>query len=433
MITALLLSCLPSTALVQAEDAPVPKVVFTRPGQDMVVPSGPAAVVIEFDVGMDARSFSWGPGTDTMPNPTEEPRWMNDNIWAFNLDLEPNTTYSFVLNPEPEQGFVSLKGVPLETTVVRFSTNDLRSDNAPIARHQAAADALITAMQERYAYRDQRAVDWVQWEKETQAKLYPVRNSKDFAKLATEQLALLEDLSIQVQLKGDSTPTYRPRVDPNYDRRRTMGLLTDIQSLSAYVMQAQATPEIAYLAIDFWTRTEALSAEELFTTALKSMESDKGLIIDVRSNRGGDQAIALNLAGRLLSEPGVYAQTASPNADGVLGEAVDQSAEPVRPRFTKPVAILQGPTNMGVNEVFVLAASQSERVRTFGGSTYGAVGQTESIDLGNDIRILLPTERTTRPSGEVYEGQGLPPDQAVPWAEEGDPVLAAAIAWLNTQ
>lgn len=433
MITALLLSCLPSTALVQAEDAPVPKVVFTRPAQDQVVPAGPAAIVVEFDVAMDARSFSWGPSTDTMPEPAEEPRWMNDNIWSFNLDLEPNTTYSFVLNPEPEQGFVSLKGVPLETTEVRFSTNDLRSDTAPIARHQAAADALIAAMQARYAYRDQRSVDWAQWERETQAKLYPVRNSKDFAALATEQLALLEDLSIQVQLKGKSTPSFRPRVDPNYDRRRTLGLLSEIQSLSAYVIQAQATPQMGYLAIDFWTQSDALPAAELFTEALKTLETDKGLIIDVRANRGGEAEIALNLAARLLNDPAVYAKTASPDAEGVLGEAADLRLEPVRPRFSKPVAVLQGPTNMGVNEVFVLAASQSERVRTFGAATYGAAGQTQAIDLGNDVQILLPTERTTDAKGGIYEGQGIAPDQSVPWSEEGDPVLAAAIAWLNTQ
>ncbi|MFT5583445.1 MAG: hypothetical protein ACI9VR_001023 [Cognaticolwellia sp.] len=432
MITALLLSCLPSVQSVLAEDPPTPQVVFTRPAQDQMIPAGPAAIIVEFDVGMDARSFSWGPGTDTALVPTKEPHWMHDTIWSFNADLEPNTTYSFVLNPGQERGFVSLNGAPAETTVVRFSTSDLSSDEQPIARHQIATDRMIQALRTQYAYRAQREVDWAKWEKETQAKLYPARNSDAFAKAAIEQLALLGDLSIQLQLKEDLSPTYRPEVAPNYDRRRTLGLLTDIRSLSASVLQAQASPSVGYLAVDYWSSTEEVDSALLYTQALKELEAGQGLVIDVRGNRGGDLDLALEMAGHFLNGPVVYAKTATVS-EGRVGTPKDLSAEPIRPRYNKPVALLQGTTNMGVNEAFVLVMQNGAQVRTFGGPTYGAAGETTLVDLGNDTRLHLPTLLTMDNQGSVYEGQGLAPDQLVPWADQGDPVLAAALAWLETQ
>jgi C-terminal processing protease CtpA/Prc len=76
---------------------------------------------------------------------------------------------------------------------------------------------------------------------------------------------------------------------------------------------------------------------------------------------------------------------------------------------------------------------QGEQVRTFGAPTYGAAGETTIVDLGNDTKLHLPTQLTMDAKGTIYEGTGLTPDQAVPWAEEGDPVLAAAVAWLATQ
>lgn len=430
MITALLLSCLPSVQSVHAEDPPQPEVIFTRPAQDKVVPAGPVAVVVEFDVGMDARSFDWDQGN--IPEPTKEPHWMNDTIWSFSAVLEPNTTYSFTLNPGQDQGFVSLNGSPLETTVVRFSTNELTTENQPIARHQVAADRMIEALQTDYAYRAQREVDWTSWEKETQAKLYPARNSNDFAKVAIEQLALLGDLSIQLQLKEDLSPTYRPTVTPNYDRRRTLGLITDIRSLSASVMQAQASPTVGYLTIDYWNSTEEVDSAELYTQALKELEAGQGLIIDVRANRGGDLDLALAMAGHFLNDQAIYGQTAT-FEKGQVGNPEYLAADPERPRYNKPVAVLQGPTNMGVNEAFLLVMQQGEQVRTFGGPTYGAAGETTIVDLGNDTRLHMPTMLTMDSQGKIYEGTGLAPDQVVPWAEEGDPVLAAALAWLETQ
>ena len=336
------------------------------------------------------------------------------------------------MNPEQERGFKSLRGAPLETIEVRFSTSDLSSDKQPIPRHQVATDRMIQALKTDYAYRAQHQVDWDSWEKETQAKLYKSRNSDEFAEVAIEQLALLEDLSIQLQLKEDLSPTYRPKVDPNYDRRRSLGLLTDIRSLSASVLQAQASPSVGYLAIDYWNSTEEVDSAELYTQALKDLQAGEGLIIDVRSNRGGDLDLALALAGHFLNEPVVYAKTATVSQRQV-DELKDLSAEPNRPRFNKPVALLQGTTNMGVNEAFVLVMQNGQQVRSFGSPTYGAAGETTIVDLGNDTRFHIPTLLTMDPLGQVFEGKGLAPDQVVPWTQTGDPVLAAALAWLETQ
>ena len=74
-----------------------------------------------------------------------------------------------------------------------------------------------------------------------------------------------------------------------------------------------------------------------------------------------------------------------------------------------------------------------QQVRSFGSPTYGAAGETTIVDLGNDTRFHIPTLLTMDPLGQVFEGKGLAPDQVVPWTQTGDPVLAAALAWLETQ
>ena len=197
-------------------------------------------------------------------------------------------------------------------------------------------------------------------------------------------------------------------------------------------MQAQASPTVGYLTIDYWNSTEEVDSAELYTQALKELEAGQGLIIDVRANRGGDLDLALAMAGHFLNDQAIYGQTAT-FEKGQVGNPEYLAADPERPRYNKPVAVLQGPTNMGVNEAFLLVMQQGEQVRTFGGPTYGAAGETTIVDLGNDTRLHMPTMLTMDSQGKIYEGTGLAPDQVVPWAEEGDPVLAAALAWLETQ
>ena len=104
-----------------------------------------------------------------------------------------------------------------------------------------------------------------------------------------------------------------------------------------------------------------------------------------------------------------------------------------RPRYRKPVVILQDVNSFSATDVFLGAFKGLENVTLMGTASGGGSGRARGLELAHSrIGIRLSTMASFQPDGRLYDGQGVTPDAVVlPGPEyfigEGDRQLEAAL------
>lgn len=166
-----------------------------------------------------------------------------------------------------------------------------------------------------------------------------------------------------------------------------------------------------------------------------------GLIIDIRTNSGGNGALAMNFAGYFYRQEFILSQDAYYNA--LTGQfEYEELPTRVRPApviYDGPIAVLIGPDCISACEWFAYAMTHNERSILVGHyPTAGAAGEVGrgQYDLPDGLSMQFPTGRPETPDGQLLiEGVGVEPDITVPVTEDSvlgrvDTVLNAAIEAL---
>ncbi|WP_327401920.1 S41 family peptidase [Streptomyces sp. NBC_01288] len=144
-----------------------------------------------------------------------------------------------------------------------------------------------------------------------------------------------------------------------------------------------------------------------------------GLIIDVRINGGGSDAMGLHIASRLTDTP--YIAYAKRARDDPKNPAHHTRPEPVpvlpahSPRYTGPIAVLTGGSTVSAGETFTQALMNrpGETLR-IGQPTQGVFSDTLTRHLPNGMAAWLPNEEFLTHSGRTFDGTGIPPQVRVP-------------------
>jgi carboxyl-terminal processing protease len=169
-----------------------------------------------------------------------------------------------------------------------------------------------------------------------------------------------------------------------------------------------------------------------FGEAIRDCGHCPGIIIDLRGNPGGIGAMAMGMAGFLISQP-----------DQKLGTMYMRTL-PIRfvifPRpevYSGPVAILVDGFTASTSEIFAGGLQDLKRARTFGERTAGAAlpSQIERLPNGDGFQYAMANYISE--SGLQLEGHGVTPDVVVPLdrkalAEGRDAVVEAAIKWFQS-
>jgi C-terminal processing protease CtpA/Prc len=149
--------------------------------------------------------------------------------------------------------------------------------------------------------------------------------------------------------------------------------------------------------------------------ALKDLSGSSGLVLDLRGNGGGgfDGARALR------------------------NFNLDDGAEPLRPRFTGPIAMLIDERCISAGEGWASWFVARRRARLFGSATAGASSRKETYTLTNGLyRVIFPVKLYRGFLARPIELRGLEPDvpvrcRAADLAAGRDTVLAAAAKYLK--
>ncbi|MER6852871.1 S41 family peptidase [Streptomyces flaveolus] len=145
----------------------------------------------------------------------------------------------------------------------------------------------------------------------------------------------------------------------------------------------------------------------------------RGLIIDLRVNGGGSDALGVHLAGRLTDTP--YTAYAKRVRNDPRNPARRTQPEPVpvlpslAPRFTGPVAVLTGGSTFSAGETFTQALmARPGRTVRIGQATQGLFSDVMHRYLPNGMAAWLPNEEFLDAEGRAYDGTGIPPHLVEP-------------------
>jgi len=186
---------------------------------------------------------------------------------------------------------------------------------------------------------------------------------------------------------------------------------------------------VGYLAFNFFLDPAGVMKE--FGAAMAAYAAAPGVILDLRGNGGGIGAMAMGVAGWFLADKGSQLGTMF-TRDGQVNFAVTPRVN----AFQGPVAVLVDGLSASTTEILAGGLQDLGRVRVFGTPTAGAALPSNIERLPNGDGFQYAIANYVSQGGQVLEGHGVTPDEVVvPTREaliaQGDPVLAAALAWLR--
>ncbi len=247
-------------------------------------------------------------------------------------------------------------------------------------------------------------------------------------------LAELKDLHVWIE-----TPDER-RVHPhssgyraNFNRQAVERQLDPCERFGRIAVTGRTKEGFAVAAIRGLPPGEDALYEQLID-AMKGMSDAPGFIVDLRSNGGGVEPRAAQIAGLFADMRYLYARSkrrSGPAADD-FRESPGRHIEPATSKpFTGPVVCLIGPGCVSSGEGFALMMKAMDHVTLVGQPTRGASGNPHPVTLSNGVKVWFSRWVSMEPDGTPLEGRGIQPDVTVEHKGEGDPTFDKAVEILR--
>lgn len=168
-----------------------------------------------------------------------------------------------------------------------------------------------------------------------------------------------------------------------------------------------------------------------FARDLAAFKDTAGVVIDLRGNPGGIGAMAMGMAGHLVSDENKKLGTMRTRQT-----SLDFVVNPQVSRYAGKVAVLVDELSASTSEIFAGGLQDLGRARVFGRRTPGAALPSTIEELPNGERFQYAIADYVSAGGKVLEGNGVTPD--VPVALDPkllragkDPDIVAATRWIQ--
>lgn len=162
-----------------------------------------------------------------------------------------------------------------------------------------------------------------------------------------------------------------------------------------------------------------------FEKALEELEAQKmeGLVVDLRSNPGGNLNTVVNILDLLLPE-GTLVYTEDKNGEKEVYSSDEKECD-------IPVAVLVNGYSASASEIFAGAIQDYEKGPIVGTTTYGKGIVQQLIGLNDGTSLKVTISEYFTPNGRSIHGKGIEPDVEVEYDEtnpETDNQLETALA-----
>lgn len=305
---------------------------------------------------------------------------------------------------------------------------------------------------------DLKQVDWPASIEAAMASVSNTTSDADFFEVLYQLTMPLADAHVQVSsealgsFSADGKPTLIARLINEYAAANALAEPLspgDIERLNQYIdsqlslreatifsyaedgsVKTAANGEISWYSVDniaylyigamtgFSDEEDARSLLNALDAALDQVLADiqyaEGLIIDIRTNNGGRDFLAMAIASRFVSTQTLA--FSKQTREGSHRTALEDVF--IGPRgdiqYLGPVALLTSNSTVSAAEVFTLMMRALPNVTVIGESTQGALSDALEKELPNGFTFSLANQFYFSPEGEWFEHIGIPADIEVP-------------------
>jgi C-terminal processing protease CtpA/Prc len=292
------------------------------------------------------------------------------------------------------------------------------ASTAPSDSYQGRFQELWDRYDSTYPYFVHKAIDWNAVHHIHLPRAQAAGSQDELVSALVDMLSALHDVHIWlVRPDGSTVSTYTSPRARNWERTTWL----EYTARAGWNQQSGTSfgwgrfGEVGYLTIGDWNPARVSAAG--LDMALESLRNAPALVIDVRMNGGGNDAIAMEFAGRFATSAlttEFFRFRGGPRHDDFTAP----TARRLSPRgpwtFTAPVFLLIGRGVYSSNESFVAAMRELPQVTLVGDTTGGGTGNPALHPLGDGWQYTVPRWIATTVDGIVIEDNGIPPDLVLP-------------------
>jgi len=368
----------------------------------------------------------------------------NDIAETFTMPALSDDGNSLTINPEGDTTF------------------DVHLDRLTDLPSSCANESLITAtsptvtfeflwhtFNDHYAFFSEREVNWNTLYADLRPLVHDDMNDEDLLEVIEILLSSLNDGHVQLETDNDdyNFVDYMGAVAEVIDTFEEQTQFSDIQEYASFLSDRYIDIRSGYLdngseksaggedgdvftwgtinqqtgylrvnsMVDVTTHENGSLNEELnavnaiMQSVLADLQSTNGMIIDVRSNGGGEDAVSLAIASYFTDQTRL---AVAKRARSYLGET-DEIEAYVSPAnespYLNPIAIIGSQDTASAAEIFLMAMSALPQVTLVGQNSGGILSDTLEKALPNGWEISLSNEVYTDYLGINHEAIGIQP------------------------
>lgn len=309
----------------------------------------------------------------------------------------------------------------------------------PAADFASQFDSLWNTFDREYSYFEHKRIDWNAMRATYRPRALATGDQAAFMDVIREMLGQLHDVHVVIRDPGGRTiPTYDPHSFVNWNRSLWQQYTARANWTSWGTDSGFGVLDgVPYFSFGSWSTTAVRSAE--FDAAIERYRSSPAMILDVRMNPGGNDALAFEIAGRFTPSTLNFGYVRFRNgpAHTDFGPPTIRTVSPRGAwQFAGRVYVLIGRRCASSNESFILAMSLLPSVTLVGDRTAGATANPRSFSLANGWSYTVSRWIEYTVDHQVIEDSGIMPDVVVPasdadFAQGRDPVIDAALSMAS--
>ncbi|MCC5937111.1 MAG: S41 family peptidase [Lunatimonas sp.] len=317
-----------------------------------------------------------------------------------------------------------------------FGCEAIIAPDRPDANPNAVFEHLWTDIHHRYSFFEEKQIDWQAKKDQYRSLISEDMDQYELFEVLGDLLAELEDGHVNLQSTFNRSRNWSWYEDYPlfYDEQLIFEryLKTDYRIIGPLL--AQTVQNTLYVNCRSFERT--LTAQHM-DEIIRLMQFHDGLIVDVRSNGGGNLLNALQIASRLTEEELIYARQRFKTGPGRSDftpwapmRIVPRSGE----KYLGKVAVLTNRRSYSSTTFFAQMMRVLPQARLFGDQTGGGGGTPAYAELPNGWTYRFSGSQTIDLDGAQLEF-GVPVDQLLTHPMDhtpgSDAFIEAAIRWLG--
>ncbi|RMF00768.1 MAG: peptidase S41 [Bacteroidetes bacterium] len=280
-------------------------------------------------------------------------------------------------------------------------------------------EAMWTEFNQLYGLFEVRDIDWQAVYQNYRPQVHDDMSEEALYRLLTGMLDELDDSHVGLLAVNTDLPQYQGGMGGRLDTIRDFHLPIVVENYLADAQESDPftygwlTDSTGYLHIA-WEPGER-SIHKQMPDIVSFFQSATGLVIDVRSNSGGEDRGGQAIASYFTDERRHYMTNRIKNGPGAndFTDPMEWYINPQEEALLQPLVLLTNRATVSAGETLVLAMRSLPQLTIVGDTTQGAFSNALPRELPNGWLYSISIGDWRAADGTSFEGRGIPPDTLV--------------------